>query len=844
MKYLTLIFIHLFTLHVHAETSLVSQDTVFLQSKSPYTINSNITVKEGVTVTIEEGAKLIFNQGGLFLNKAKLTGKGFSIESKTSDSNFLIQCNACEMNLEDVSVTGVPRSVISAWNSSDINVHNINIDFDTYGSQTIGVQVFNQTKLTVDNSSFKRLYKAFDIFTLSTTTITDSVFEYNDYGIYTFDSSLKIHRNDFELNHIALEYFRNPEVFVSVDASNNWWGTGSSPIVKEYADQADVNVIVGPALYIPWSTSPYKTEEPQNGMSNVLFLPGLMGSRLYQKEVLENQLWEPNRNKDVTKLFLNTEGKSIIQNIYTRDILAKTNLAGGVPAIDQSLYKEFAEHMDSLVQKGDMQSWKSSPYDWRYSPDMILQDGIMKGNVTVHLIDEVKQLAKTSKTKKVTLITHSNGGLIAKQLMIELKKQKLETLVDGVIFVAMPEYGTPQAITALLYGHEQAMAGGLILKASVAQKLGINMPSAYSLLPSALYMSQDVQSYLSEGQYINNSLLQKAKDLHVVLDAWIPPQQTSVYQIIGTGVLTVSGLMKDSKGSYVPAYSNSGDGTVQDMYNNTTHTFFRTGKVLSVNLSNSKFKHTNIMNHVKTLEYIDTLLNKNVQNTSYNKPQEDYALYRFTGSSTPLSLKTLIFDADSLKYNPQEQFNFVKSENMDGRFDLFGNSIQYITNNPVREFSVTEHSGDTFDLSILIKKGEVIDEMIYEDIMLFPNSVLTFDSDLKINNTIIVPVSQQVLYTGATTTIIKQQSAEDFNEKILRVKNSIKTSNMTGYLKDRYIRRLDGVLQKKNLEGLTQLKKNLEGGVRAISTFSNNPALRQRYAKLKEDYIYLIYLLR
>ncbi len=58
--------------------------------------------------------------------------------------------------------------------------------------------------------------------------------------------------------------------------------------------------------------------------SNVMFLPGIMGSRLYWTDPscilinCENKLWIPNRNDDVEDLYMAT-GTSLLSNIYTKE---------------------------------------------------------------------------------------------------------------------------------------------------------------------------------------------------------------------------------------------------------------------------------------------------------------------------------------------------------------------------------------------------------------------------------------------------------------------------------------------------------------------------------------------
>jgi hypothetical protein len=84
---------------------------------------------------------------------------------------------------------------------------------------------------------------------------------------------------------------------------------------------------------------------------------------------------------------------------------------------------------------------------------------------------------------------------------------------------------------------------------------------------------------------------------------------------------------------------------------------------------------------------------------------------------------------------------------------------------------------------------------------------------------------------------------EDFATKIARIKNQITTSRVTGYIKERYIRRFDTLLKTKDPNGLISLKKSLEIGIKAIDSFSNNQMLRTKYAKLKQDYVYLVYII-
>src|SRR3989344_8543473 len=85
------------------------------------------------------------------------------------------------------------------------------------------------------------------------------------------------------------------------------------------------------------------------GNSNVLFIPGLEASRLYEPTGGggEDQLWEPNRNADVDLLhFLDNNGQKIDPSIYTGDIIKEVNIIG------TNIYKSFSNMMDGLVVQG------------------------------------------------------------------------------------------------------------------------------------------------------------------------------------------------------------------------------------------------------------------------------------------------------------------------------------------------------------------------------------------------------------------------------------------------------------------------------------------------------------
>ena len=329
--------------------------------------------------------------------------------------------------------------------------------------------------------------------------------------------------------------------------------------------------------------------------SNVLFLPGIEASRLYTRDTggNEKQLWEPHGNIDVEGLYLNTDGTSKDPKIYARDIIkeANTPISLGLPA--QDVYKSFSDMMDGLVADNKITEWKPFAYDWRQGVDDIISNGTKYQNGNISLVNTLQSLVDSSKNGKVTIIAHSNGGLLAKALLKKLQddknagKNNLIDDVDVLILVASPEIGTASAVPAVMHGFGQSMGFGLLVDEMHARELGRNAPFAFGLLPSKEYINRvsaspvtfvdnlipsnittklvqafgsainsydEYKGFLfgSEGRTIpaidqmnlpidlSPSLFFKAETLHNNIDVWTPPADLRVIEIAGWGLDTVA----------------------------------------------------------------------------------------------------------------------------------------------------------------------------------------------------------------------------------------------------------------------------------------------------------------
>lgn len=368
-------------------------------------------------------------------------------------------------------------------------------------------------------------------------------------------------------------------------------------------------------------------------VSNVLFLPGIKGSDLYEDNPLclipsdgcGIKVWLPLADAMVPELFLDAEGKSR-RNIFVRE----GELLGS--AFNQHFYDSFTAMLDDSREKGTFGTgwdWKAGAYDWRLSLPDIIHNGVNHGSHIYfsepadepYLERTLRSLASSSPTGKVTIIAHSNGGLVAKALMQSLGDTLSAELIDSVVFVGVPQSGAPRALGALLYGDAEGIPGiprvpNFIMSAAHAREFGLNSPMAYHLLPSNRYMSAlqpehpvvkfeddkllekeraaygqtidtetELQSFalakegarsmpaaddLNSANILRPSLFAYALDEHALLDPWEPPASIEIYELGGYGAGTISGIdlyqstHRDGSAavSYRPLFTSDGDGTV------------------------------------------------------------------------------------------------------------------------------------------------------------------------------------------------------------------------------------------------------------------------------------------
>ena len=406
-----------------------------------------------------------------------------------------------------------------------------------------------------------------------------------------------------------------------LDAKNNGWGDASGPYHPSLnpnglGDQVSDNVD-----FEPWGIGCLT-----DCFSNVMFLPGIMSSRLYLDD---KQLWE-GRDDEVDYLYLDNSGQSINSGVYTKDVIGTFD---GVLNID--IYDSFLTELATLKTAGTIVDYAATPYDWRLSLSDIIDKGTetdgkinySQATSTPYLEQTLRRLAASSKTGEVTIITHSNGGLVAKALINKLGNEA-DGLIDNLVLIGVPQIGTPKAIGSLLNGYKAGIK--FQVSDAKARDFSVNTPMIYQLLPHESYFERagisestplftfvsgeptvglinkfgsTLDSYTElkslilaeegrswptyddlEAPAIGNRDLYNATE--TVLDAvgasWQPPSGVHVHQLAGVGEETVSGFTyeivqkcakhisfrcietKDTL-SPVPVFTYDGDGTVVEL---------------------------------------------------------------------------------------------------------------------------------------------------------------------------------------------------------------------------------------------------------------------------------------
>jgi len=409
---------------------------------------------------------------------------------------------------------------------------------------------------------------------------------------------------------------------------------------------------------LKYATLSFEFREFAECCSNIAFIPGIKASELWEGD---DKVWLPTLfSNDVASLQMDEVGESI-KSVTTGSVIGKAyNYL--------EIYQDFLSFLSGLSAEKGIEA-SNLPYDWRYDVfDVVSNDQAIKDGGVLNFSQKIHSLAESSDTGKVTIIAHSNGGLVAKALTNELGSDATN-LIDKIIFVGTPQLGTPSAIGALLHGQNQALpvaAAPFSLTMATARELMNNMPGAYGLLPLSSYFdrgpspviefddseltglfrnaygqtidsSSELLSFLlgsGDGRsnperedirtpsILNNLLLTDALSQRENLESWDPPEGIDVYEVVGEGLQTVSGQRyyercvprflggEECFLDTMPLFTNEGDSTVVSLSGgviNGAERYFANLYAYNEG-NNTNWKHANMVANHSIQQLIENII--------------------------------------------------------------------------------------------------------------------------------------------------------------------------------------------------------------------------------------------
>jgi hypothetical protein len=603
-------------IHLIDSTGSVFSNLNISYSNSAFTLQNSTATFSDISINDSRSGFNLFNG-------ATANTKNVVINDVNRDAVVLF--NDSFFSFDNLTISNVLEGAISVFNRTSFFGKDLKFNGNDFQIAQDAFVAFNDAQISLENSKFKDCpsYSCITIFdgrdfdgNPSSLNIKDTVFDSGaKFAISAFGRSpfiVNVSNSVFKgFPDYAFDFYPSEPNQSRINITNNYWNDATGPYHKVLNENGKGEKISEYYLgeIFPWLTSDPFLSCVTDCFSNIMFIPGMQGSRLYEANGLKDkELWFSRSDSSHEALFLDPQGKSM-GDIYTKNDTRNNGESKETGIIDEAIfginiYESLINELRGLKDAKEINDYSLIPYDWRLSLEDIIRNGKTFGDKNQNLsylepqafdesfiYQELSKLAKSSKNGKVSIIAHSNGGLVTKALLQKLKdtEDPLYDKIDKIFLVAVPQIGTPEAVLALLYGTGLGPLD-LIMDQDISRAFGENMPTLYNLLPRESYFNlvnndnnkssivnfkdskilnkeiefygENINSYKELSDFLlgregrekpelydtsklniaNTYLYDNATIIYEMLDNWTPPSNTKVIQVGGWGMETLLGI--------------------------------------------------------------------------------------------------------------------------------------------------------------------------------------------------------------------------------------------------------------------------------------------------------------
>jgi pimeloyl-ACP methyl ester carboxylesterase len=292
----------------------------------------------------------------------------------------------------------------------------------------------------------------------------------------------------------------------------------------------------------------------EGARKSVILLPGIMGSLLSSIRGVTTLLWiNP-------ALFVKGQSSYLeLNQDGTRD--RHPEIEAVATALERMTYTKIAL---ALRHQVDLYEF---PYDWRRP--------IETNGDRLH--EYIERLADGDPNRRFTLVGHSMGGLVSRAYMAR-HTEAAEGRIERLIMHGTPHFGAGAAVENLVHGNRMMALAGKLNSKNAPDRLLLNMPSVYQLLPAPPDLFPAGRHYPSNWDLydanawrlkgMRQDYLDLGKAFYGMLAEADP--QVETIEIAGCNVNTIVDVQREFEPDERPTYNvirqqggaDGGDGTV------------------------------------------------------------------------------------------------------------------------------------------------------------------------------------------------------------------------------------------------------------------------------------------